>query len=99
MNYNKEELTKWLIDKFNSCYPVTHTDYPKSIFWFYDKKITRKIKLCKINNQDITLPAIVTGICLFEENYKNNYFNCDYHEIWTFFMIIIQLTIIMFNHL
>jgi len=81
---NKEELTNWFIDKFNSCYPVTHTDFPESTFWFYDEKFIRKIKLCKINNQNITLPTIVTGICLFEEDLKNDWFNCDYNKIWSF---------------
>ena len=83
----KEELIIWFCDKFNSCYPVTHSDYPESIFWFYDEKFIRKLKLYKLNNQKITLPSIVRGICLFEEDSKYCWFNCNYDEIWSFLYV------------
>ena len=83
----KEELTIWFCDKFNSCYPVTHSDYPESIFWFYDEKFIRKLKLYKLNNQKITSPNIVRGICLFEEDSKYCWFNCNYDEIWSFLYV------------
>jgi hypothetical protein len=41
----KEELSKWFWDKFNSCYPVVHEDYPKIIFMFYDENFLRQKKL------------------------------------------------------
>ena len=82
---NKEELSKWFIDKFNSCYPVIHDDYPDSIFWLYDEKYLRKMKLCKLNNQKISLPNKVYGVCLFEQDIKTKYLWCDYNEIWSFF--------------
>jgi hypothetical protein len=81
----EEELKIWFWNKFNSCYPVKHSDYPKSIFWIYDEKFVRKMKLCKINNSKITFPEKITGICLFEQDFKNGWFNCDYDEIWSFF--------------
>ena len=82
---NKEELSEWFIDKFNSCYPVKHDDLPYRIFWYYDEKFIRKIKLCEINNQEITLPDKVKGTCLFEQDLKNKYLWCDNEEIWIFF--------------
>ena len=82
---NKEELSKWFIDKFNSCYPVIHDDYPDSIFWLYDEKYLRKMKLCKLNNQKISQPKKVIGICLFEQDIINKYLWSDYNEIWSFF--------------
>lgn len=79
-----EELKKWFFDMFNDCYPVKHEDYPHSIFWYYDKSFVRNIKLCKINNKEVTLPSNVSGICLFEHNSITGRFNCDYDEIWLF---------------
>ena len=81
---NKEELTVWFWNKFKSCYPVKHDDYPDSIFWFYDEKFIRKIKLCKLNNQEITLPNKVSGKCLFDQDLKNKHLWCDNKEIWSF---------------
>lgn len=80
-----EELKLWFLDKVNSCYPAIHDDYPESIFWFYDEKFVRKLKLCKINNQNITLPSKVEGYCLFCQDFKNMWFYCDHDEIWSFF--------------
>jgi len=31
----KEELSKWFWNKFNSCYPVIHENFTKSIFMYY----------------------------------------------------------------
>ena len=81
----KEEISNWFINKLTSCYPVKHYDYPDSILWFYDENFIRKIKLCKLNNQYISLPNKVSGICLFEQNIKNKVLSCDYNEIWCFF--------------
>lgn len=80
---NEEQLKKWFFDKFNSCYPVKHDNLPESIFWFYDELFIRKIKICKLNNQIVKTPSKVTGICLFEMDFKNDWFNCDYDYIWT----------------
>lgn len=80
----KEELSKWFYNKLNSCYPVKHDDYPNDIFWFYDEQIVRKIKLCKINNTEITITK-VKGTCLFEQNLTNKNLWCDYNIIWSFF--------------
>ena len=81
----KEELTDWFINKFNSCNPIKHDDYPDRIFWFYDEKYIRKLKLCKLNNQEITLPNKVNGKCLFDQDLKNKYLWCNNTEIWAFF--------------
>jgi len=82
---NKEELTNWFIDKLNSCYPVTYDDCPEHIFWFYDEKYNRKLKLYKLNNQEITSPNKVQGKCWFDQDLNSKYLWCDYIEIWTFF--------------
>ena len=81
----KYELTKWFWNKFNSCYPVKHDDLPDRIFWVYDEKFIRKLKLCKLTNQEITLPNKVQGKCLFDQDLKTEYLWCDNEEIWSFF--------------
>jgi len=80
----KEELSTWFWDKFNSCYPVVHSDYPESIFWYYDDKVLRKIKLCKLDGKEFNQTNI-TGVCLFEQDFKFGHLNCDYDKIWSFF--------------
>ena len=79
-----EELKKWFWEKFNSCYYVTHKDYPKSLFMYYDEKFIRNIKLCKLSGKKITRPNKPSGICLFEQDYKNEYFFINYCEITSF---------------
>ena len=80
----KEELIEWFCTKFNSCYPVSHTDYTESIFLFYDEQFIRKMKLSKISKKPVSLPKKVNGICLFELDWKNKRFVYDYDEIYTF---------------
>ena len=82
---NKDELKKWFWNKFNSCYPVIHEDYQKSIFMYYDPKFVRQLKLCRLTGEKIIYPSKVEGICLFEQDYKNGWFNIDYNEITSFF--------------
>ncbi len=79
----KDELTKWFVNKFNSCYPVIHDDYPEHIFWFYDEKYIRKLKLCKLNNNKLSYDKI-KGYCIFNQDKQYNYLWCDYGEIWSF---------------
>ncbi len=82
----KEELKKWFWNKFNSCYKVNHSDYPKSIFYFYDEQFLRQKKLARIiGNQELEYPSEVKGICLFEQDLKNERLWCKYDEIWSFF--------------
>jgi hypothetical protein len=83
---NEQELKVWFWDKFNSCYPIKHDEYPDSIFWIYDEQYIRKIKLCKINNQDIILPNKVSGVCLFEQNIENEFLYCNTIDIWYVFL-------------
>ena len=80
----KEELSTWFWDKFNSCYPAIHHDYPESIFWYYDDKVLRKIKLCKLDGKEFTQTK-VTGVWLFEQDFKNQYLYCNYDKILLFF--------------
>ena len=81
----KEELSKWFLDKFNSCYQVVHKDYPGSIFMYYDEQFIRQKKLARVLNEEIVYPSKIVGTCLFELDYKNGWINCDHNEIWLFF--------------
>lgn len=81
---SKEELSKWFWDKFNSCYPIKHKDYPKSIFMIYDEQFLRQRKLARVLDEEIIYPT-VKGKCLFRQDYKNNVLWCNYDEIWLFF--------------
>ena len=81
----KEELKIWFWNKFNNCYYVVHDDYPKSLFMYYDKKIIRKMKLCKISGEKYNMQNKISGVCLFEQDYKNKSFYLNYDEITQFF--------------
>lgn len=81
----EEELKTWFWNRFNSCYAVKHDDFDNRIYLFYDEQFIRKSKLCKLNNQEIKSPTRVSGICLFEYDMKNKWFNCSNDEIWQFF--------------
>ena len=82
---SKEELNIWFRNKFNNCYPVMHDDYPESIFMHYDPQFIRQKKMARILGEPIEYPEKVTGICLFEQDYKNGYLNMDYDKITSFF--------------
>ena len=81
---NKDDLIKWFWDKFNSCYLVKHDDYPDSIFMYYDPQYVRKMKLVNIYGEKIKPKTDITGICLFEQDWKNMHFRCNYEEIWDY---------------
>jgi len=81
----KEELTIWFVRKFNSCYPVSIPDNDTRLLWFYDEKVIRKIKLCKIENNKYYKPKTVKGTCLFDMHISNRYLYCDLNTIWKFF--------------
>ena len=53
---NKDDLIKWFNNIFDNCYYVKHDDYPDSIFMYYDIRYVRKLKLCNIENRQITPP-------------------------------------------
>ncbi len=82
---NKEEISKWFWNKYNSCYPVVHEDYPESIFMFYDEQFLRQKKLSRVLDENIVYPKKVKGKILFRQDYKNYFFGCDNKEIWSFF--------------
>ena len=65
---NKEEITKWFWNKFYSCYPAKHQDYPHKIFMFYDEGFIRQKKLSRIVGEPIEYPSKINGICLFEQD-------------------------------
>jgi len=81
---NKEELSKWFWNKFNSCYPVVYEKYPDSIFMIYDEQFLRQRKLARVLDENIVYPSKVKGKSLFCLNYKNGWFDCIYDEIWSF---------------
>jgi len=78
------DLITWFNNLFNNCYYVKHDDHPDSIFMFYDLRYVRKIKLSQITGKPITQPKNITGVCLFEQDWKNNYLWCKYNEIWKY---------------
>jgi hypothetical protein len=80
----EEELKEWFWTKFLSCYCVKHDDYPESIFMIYDKQFLRKIVIKSVLGKPIEYPKEIKGVCLFEQDYRTNTFDCDYNEIWLF---------------
>ena len=82
---SEEELKNWFWDKYNSCYPAKHDDYPDSIYMIYDINFIRTKKLANILNKEVEYPTEVKGVCLFRQDFKNEFLWCDYSEIWSFF--------------
>ena len=81
----KEELNIWFRNKFNNCYSVIHEDYPENILMFYDPQFIRQKKMARILGETIEYPEKPSGICLFEQDYKNGWLFLDYGEITSFF--------------
>ena len=81
----EEQLKIWFWDKFNSCYSVKHDNVPHSIYMYYDINFIRAKKLANILNKDVEYPTEIKGVCLFEQDFKNEWLCCDYDKIWTFF--------------
>jgi hypothetical protein len=77
----EKELSKWFWDKFNSCYPVLNNG---TIYMIYDKNFLRQMKLSRVLGTTLEYPSKVEGICLFQQDFKNQWFRCDYDEIWSF---------------
>ena len=84
MNKDEDCLIKWFWEKFNSCYLVKHENYQESIFMFYDPQYIRKLKLANISGEKIKPKIDITGICLFEQDWKNMNFRCNYKEVWDY---------------
>ena len=83
MTQNKE-LIDWFNNYFNNCYYVKHEDYPETIFMYYDVNYVRQLKLAKLEGKNIEKTDI-TGICLFQQDWKYKWFRCDYILIWAYF--------------
>ena len=63
---------------------VKHQDYD-IIYMIYDINFIRAKKLANILNKDVEYPTEVKGVCLFRQDFKNEFLWCDYSEIWSFF--------------
>jgi len=79
---NKEELKKWLLNKFNGCYKAKYLNN-ENIFYFYDEQFVRQKKLSRIVGDEIIYPSSVKGKCLFEQDTDELLLFCDYTEIWS----------------
>ena len=82
MKYNKE-IINWFKNYFDNCYYVKHDDFPESVFMFYDKNYVRQLKLAKLEGRIIEKTDI-TGVCVFEQEWKNKWFCCNYTLIWDY---------------
>ena len=80
-----DEEINWFNDYFNNCYYVKHEDYPESIFMFYDINYVRQLKLAKLEGKNYVEKTDITGVCLFEQDWKNNHFNVNHDIIWLYF--------------
>jgi len=83
---SKEESSEFFWNIFNCCYPVKSDEFPNCILWIYDEKFNRKLKLCIINNQGISIPKNMnTGSLLFVQNINKKNLYINNNEIWNFF--------------
>ena len=87
------EAEQFLISKFNQCVCMTHEDYPESIFHIHDKLFIREMKMRRVKNDynDINLKITKDSIILFEQDYKNKWFNINYSKIWAILQLKYQL--------
>lgn len=81
----KKEMKKWFRNMFNSCYAVEDNKYPGNYFLYYDKQFIRQMKLCIITDEKINYPETPSGDKLFYLNFENEYIECDYDKMISFF--------------
>ena len=79
-----KELIDWFNNYFDNCYYVKHEDYPESIFMFYDVNYVRQLKLAKLDGKKYVEKTDITGVCLFEQDWKYKWFCCDHDNIWCY---------------
>ena len=80
----EQELIGWFNNYFDNCYNVKNDAYPESIFMYYDINYVRQLKIAKLEGKEIPIKIDITGVCIFEQNWNNFTFNCDYGIIWYF---------------
>ena len=51
---------------------------------FYDKNYVRQLKLAKLEGKKYVEKTDITGVCLFEQDWKYKLFRCDYNLIWCY---------------
>ena len=83
MKYN-QELIDWFNNYFYNCYYVKHDNFPDSIFMCYDIKYVRQLKLAKLEGKDYVEKTNITGVCVFEQDWKNKWFGCNYTLIYSY---------------
>ena len=83
MTQNKE-MIDWFNNYFYNCYYVKHDDFPESLFMFYDINYARQLKLAKLEGIDYVEKTDITGVCLFEQDWKYKWFCCNYTLIWNY---------------
>ena len=82
-----KELIDWFNNYFDNCYYVKHEDFPESIFMFYDKNYVRQLKLAKLEGKEIPIKIDITSVCLFEQDWRHNFFCCNYNLIWNYLLV------------
>ena len=81
---SKEELGKWFLDKFNSCYRI-ESKIKGNYYLYYNKGYARQRKINSLLGKEyIKVPLKQECECLFILDYKNGYLLCDYDVIWSF---------------
>ena len=80
-----KEIIEWFNNYYDNCYDVIHEDFPESIFMFYDINYVRQLKLAKLEGKKYVEKTDITGVCLFEQDWKYKLFRCDYNLIWCYF--------------
>lgn len=77
-----KELEKWFYNKFNSCYLMEDLEISGNFFMIYDEQFIRQRKLSRVLNEEVKMPTEIKGKVLFYQNFKNNFIECNYDEIW-----------------
>ena len=80
----EQELIDWFNNYFYNCYYVKHDDFPESIFMFYDINYVRQLKLAKLEGKKYVEKTDITGVCLFQQDWKYKWFCCNYDYIWLY---------------
>ena len=84
MKKSREEILKWFLNKFDSCYLVEHSDNKGDYFMYYDEQFLRQKKLARILDDEIVYPTKPSGKVLFYQDWKNERLWCDYNEIYSY---------------
>ena len=73
---SEKELKDWFWSKFDDCYSVYYDMDTRPYYMYYDSKVIRQMKLCKVSGNIFSLSDNTpdpSGICLFNKDHNDGH--------------------------